>query len=125
MSFAKDKIVRENKSFQLVVCRGASEGVLFELHPGDNLIGRWDPESGAFPEVDLEEADTDAKVSRKHASLEISDGVATLLDLGSLNGTGINNGKALEPGVRYHVAIGDEIRIGNTFLRLAEGEQQS
>ncbi len=53
--------------FRLVLSRGEGKGRSFPLEPGDNLVGRWDPEAGSFPEVDLESFDPEAEVSRKHA----------------------------------------------------------
>ncbi|HEY2486729.1 MAG TPA: hypothetical protein VGI36_16400, partial [Candidatus Binataceae bacterium] len=32
----------------------------FPLEDGNNLVGRWDPETGAFPEVDLDADDPEA-----------------------------------------------------------------
>jgi len=52
---------------RLSIIRGGRRGQEFELESGNNLVGRWDPETGAFPEVDLDADDPEAKVSRKHA----------------------------------------------------------
>jgi pSer/pThr/pTyr-binding forkhead associated (FHA) protein len=83
---------------------------------GDNLIGRWDPDSGAFPEVDLEADDPEARISRKHALIRVSDKV-TIEDIGSLNGTFVNRGPRLEPGSPVELKDGDEIIIGKTFFK--------
>lgn len=101
---------------RLRIIRGAHSGAIFSLEQGSNLIGRWDPDAGAFPEIDLEQHDPEAKVSRKHAVIELKGNEATLQDIGSLNGTFINRGPRLEPGVRYTIAPGDELIIGKTFL---------
>ena len=47
--------------------RGGRKGQEFPLEDGNNLVGRWDPETGSFPEVDLDQDDPEAKISRKHA----------------------------------------------------------
>ncbi len=60
---------------KLTVVRGGTVGKVFPLQLGDNLVGRWDPDSGAFPEVDLETDDPEARISRKHALIRISDTV--------------------------------------------------
>jgi hypothetical protein len=39
---------------KLSVVRGGRKGQEFPLEDGNNLVGRWDPETGSFPEVDLD-----------------------------------------------------------------------
>jgi hypothetical protein len=90
----------------------------FELEPGRNLIGRWDPDTGSFPEVDLDADDPEAKISRKHAMLIIEGGKITIEDIGSLNGTFVNRQQRLMPGTAVELKDGDEIIIGKTFLKL-------
>jgi hypothetical protein len=90
----------------------------FPLEDGNNLVGRWDPETGAFPEVDLDADDPEAKVSRKHALIRIAEGKITVEDIGSLNGTYVNRGARLQPGSPVELKTGDEIIIGKTFLKL-------
>jgi pSer/pThr/pTyr-binding forkhead associated (FHA) protein len=111
----EDRIVPEVK---LVVCRNGVDGKVYVVQEGNNLIGRWDPESGAFPEIDLESEDEEAKVSRKHAVIERHGQRLTIEDLGSLNGTYINRGVRLKTGTQYPLQPGDEIIIGKTFLRV-------
>lgn len=103
---------------RLTVLRGGTVGKVFPLQVGDNLIGRWDPDSGAFPEVDLESDDTEARISRKHALIRVSDKI-TIEDIGSLNGTFVNRGRRLEPGSPIPLKDGDEIIIGKTFFKVA------
>jgi hypothetical protein len=102
--------------FQIV--RGGRKGHEFPLEEGNNFIGRWDPETGAFPEVDLEQDDPEAKISRKHALLRIENGKITVEDIGSLNGTYVNRQPRLQPGTPVEIKSGDEIIIGKTFLKL-------
>ena len=66
---------------RLVVARGHLQGKVFKLEQGSNLIGRWDPDTGAFPEIDLDEEDVDAKISRKHAVLEVQGDKAFIKDV--------------------------------------------
>ncbi|WKZ57188.1 MAG: FHA domain-containing protein [Bdellovibrionota bacterium] len=96
----------------LILNRADGSQRIFELQPGSNLIGRWDPTTSSYPEIDLEQEDIDAKVSRKHAVIECTDGQAYVLDAGSLNGTIINRKDQLENGKRYPLKDGDEILIG-------------
>jgi len=103
---------------KLSLIRGGRKGQEFPLEDGKNLIGRWDPETGSFPEVDLEQDDPEAKISRKHAMIIIENGRITVEDIGSLNGTYVNRGNRLIPGTPQEVKTGDELIIGKTFLKL-------
>jgi|SRR6266508_998056 len=101
----------------LVIERGTSAGKQFQLSEKDANIGRWDADGGIFPDVDLDTDDPEAKVSRKHARISLSDGQYLIEDLGSTNGTFVNRGRRLAPGNRYPIKDGDEIIVGKTFLR--------
>jgi hypothetical protein len=103
---------------RLKVVRGGRKDQEFPLEDGNNLVGRWDPETGAFPEVDLDADDPEAKISRKHALIRIAEGKITVEDIGSLNGTYVNRGSRLQPGSPVELKTGDEIIIGKTFLKL-------
>jgi len=103
---------------RLKVIRGGRKDHEFPLEDGNNLVGRWDPETGAFPEVDLDADDPEAKISRKHALIRVADGKITIEDIGSLNGTYVNRGARLQPGSPNELKSGDEVIIGKTFLKL-------
>ncbi len=103
---------------KLQVIRGGRKGQEFPLEDGNNLVGRWDPETGAFPEVDLDQDDPEAKISRKHALIRFEGGKITVEDIGSLNGTYVNRQPRLMPGNPVELKSGDEIIIGKTFLKL-------
>lgn len=92
----------------------------FELGEGSNLIGRWDPDTKSYPEVDLEEFDLDSLVSRRHAMLGIKGDKITLEDLGSTNGTFLAGGVKLEPGTVVVVAVNGEFFVGNLKMKLVE-----
>lgn len=55
-------------------------------------------------------------VSRKHARISIINMRLTVADLGSTNGTFVNNEK-LDPNVEYPIKAGDELRLG--FLSIS------
>ena len=69
-------------------------------------------------QVDLEQDDPEAKISRKHALIIIEGGKITIEDIGSLNGTYVNRGNRLIPGTPLEIKAGDEVIIGKTFLKL-------
>lgn len=102
---------------KLVIARGGRIGREFPITEREALIGRWDADHGIFPDVDLDEEDPDAKVSRRHARIVYHDGQFLIEDLGSTNGTFINRGSRLVPGQLYPLHHEDEIIVGKTFLR--------
>jgi pSer/pThr/pTyr-binding forkhead associated (FHA) protein len=105
------------KLMTVKVMRSLNGGRTFPIEQGTNLIGRWDPDSGAFPEIDLEPDDVEAKISRKHAVIERNGDRVTIQDIGSLNGTFVNRGGRLEAGQVVELKSGDELIVGKTFLR--------
>ncbi len=109
------------KSAKLVLTRGGTLGKEFPVESlGETHIGRWDPDGGAFPEVDLTSDDPEAKISRKHARIFVQDQEYFLEDLGSLNGTYVNRGPRLLPGSPQVLKHDDEIVMGKTFFRFVE-----
>jgi len=84
----------------------------------DLLIGRKDNARGIFPDVDLGlDGGYDAGVSRRHAILSYQDGVYSVEDLGSANGTCIN-GRRLAPQAPTPIASGDELKCGTLLMRV-------
>lgn len=106
---------------KLIIVNGNFAGQEFLLNEGINLIGRIDSGANVVPEIDLENVDVDAKVSRRHAQIEFSSmrGEVVVQDLGSLNGTYLQGGQKLTPELKAELHNGDEVLIGNIILRLA------
>lgn len=76
------------------------------------LIGREDPISGIYPEVDTSRSDGDAAgVSRRHAEIVQQSSQWFLQDLNSTNGTFVNN-QRVSPQTRQPLRSGDQIRLG-------------
>lgn len=105
-----------------LVIEGTSElsAPIYALQKDDNLIGRRDPMSNIFPEVDLSKYDPQTKISRRHAKIW-RDGTAFMLeDLGSSNGTVIEGAATnvfkLPAHQPYKLTSGDRIKIGDTRL---------
>lgn len=103
----------------LQVKDGKQKGKQFSIREGQNLIGRWDPGCGAFPDIDLDSYDEDSRVSRQHATIEMSGTELSIIDMGSLNGTIVNGVVQLEEGKAYPLQDGDEIIVGKVSLRVA------
>ena len=102
---------------KLVLIKEGHAQVEFELGIGSNLIGRWDPDTKSFPEVDLEEYDSDSLVSRRHAIVLVKDDGVSFEDLGSKNGSFQSNGTQINPGDKIALEDGSEIYVGNLKLR--------
>jgi hypothetical protein len=102
---------------RLVIERGGRIGKEFPIIGIETNIGRWDADSGIFPDVDLDEDDSEAKVSRRHARIVSHNSQYFIEDLGSTNGTFVNRGRRLLPGKRHMLQNGDEVIVGKTFLK--------
>ena len=84
----------------------------------DVVIGREDPISEVFPDLDLTGiGGMENGVSRKHAVIHRSGGSYTVEDMGSTNGTFINR-KRLRPHEPQAIKPGDELRFGKLALSL-------
>lgn len=102
---------------RLTIERGGRIGKEFPITGIETNIGRWDADSGIFPDVDLDEDDSEAKVSRRHARIVNHNSQYFIEDLGSTNGTFVNRGRRLLPGKRHMLQNGDEVIVGKTFLK--------
>ncbi len=93
----------------------------FVLQKDSNLLGRADPHSNIFPEIDLSKFDRDTKVSRRHARIWCEGDTFLVEDLGSVNGTVINDSVRLAPRQPRVLDSGDRIRLGETTLHFLVG----
>jgi serine/threonine-protein kinase len=96
------------------------ESSTFDLEKADNLIGRRDPMSNIFPEVDLSRYDPQTKISRRHARIWREGNDFLVEDLGSSNGTtllaGPSKSMRLLPHQPTPLTSGDQLRVGDTTL---------
>ncbi len=105
-----------------LLIEGTSELVApaFTLQKDENLVGRRDPMSNIFPEVDLSKYDPQTKISRRHARIWRDGQTFLLEDLGSSNGTiltsSVKDSFRLIPHKPQALGNGDKIRIGDTVL---------
>lgn len=82
------------------------------------IIGRSDPTSRVFPEIDLASCGGLEKgVSRRHARLSSHRGLILIEDLASINGTYLN-GRRLTPYLPEVVRDGDHLQIGSLPIRI-------
>ncbi len=105
---------------QLTIVQGNNDtddnpGKVFNLHPGNNLIGR-----DSFCEVVL----NSGTVSRRHANLKVSYDKKkfTVIDLGSANGIIVKPSTVLKKA-KMLIKSGDEIQIGEILLKLLAIDQ--
>ncbi|MFZ4507534.1 MAG: FHA domain-containing protein [Fimbriimonas sp.] len=96
---------------RLTVKRGGVETAeVFEFIP-PAVIGRFDPAVGPV-DIDLGPLPEGAYVSRKHAKITFADGVWSVHDLGSSNGTFVLRDD-FERVEESEIANGTEIALGN------------
>lgn len=77
------------------------------------LIGKRSLSQGVDPEIDLSVAPADLAVSRSHAILHLDGAKATITDLGSTNGTCINDSPTPIPAkTPVPLQDGDRIHVG-------------
>jgi pSer/pThr/pTyr-binding forkhead associated (FHA) protein len=80
------------------------------------IVGRRDPERGISPDIDLSgQGNASSSVSRQHARLLVQGSQVFIEDLNSTNSTYLNR-QRLQPGQRYLVNSGDELRLGGVVL---------
>jgi hypothetical protein len=107
---------------KLIIQRGGKVGKEFPISGIEAMIGRWDADGGIFPDIDLDQDDPEAKVSRRHARIQFLNNQYLIEDLGSTNGTFVNRGPRLAPGAKQPLKNGDEIIVGKTFLKFVTGQ---
>ncbi len=97
----------------------------YALEKNENLLGRRDPQSNIFPEVDLSKYDPQTKISRRHARIWREGGSFMVEDLGSSNGTILlaasSDSMRLQPRQPHLLSSGDRLRLGDTTLHFLLG----
>jgi serine/threonine-protein kinase len=93
----------------------------FTIDKESVLIGRTDPHTGIFPEIDLTMYDPETKVSRRHARIYRQGEQFLIEDLGSVNGTIVNSisGGSVRLNTKSPrvLSAGDEVKLGGTTLK--------
>jgi serine/threonine-protein kinase len=114
--------LRASRPTAKLVVSGTTElDASFILQKDNNLVGRTDPHSNIFPEIDLSKFDPETKVSRRHARIWLEGETFLVEDLGSVNGTVINDSVRLAPRQPRVLDSGDKLRLGETTLHFLLG----
>ena len=99
-----------------LVVQGTNAALPFPPGKTDIVLGREDPVSGVFPEIDLTDHGGDeGGVSRKHARIFVQGQQVLIEDLNSTNFTYVNQ-QRLTPGQPQPLTDGDEVRLGRVKL---------
>jgi len=106
---------------RLVVAGTTELDATFPIHKESTLVGRTDPQSNIFPDVDLSRFDPETKISRRHARIWREGETFLVEDLGSVNGTVVNDAVRLGPRQPRPLANGDRLRLGETTLHFLIG----
>ena len=126
-------VVAADREFhQRVLARQGPETVEFpqffperriSLDKDTTLIGRHNHDQGVEPEIDLGIRPVDRGVSTQHAVLRIRDSGLTVTDLGSTNGTSLNDSEdLLAKGEETPLVDGDRIHVGAwTTITVVQG----
>lgn len=100
-----------------LVVRDTDAEIMLSSDKRELTIGRTDPVRDDYPDIDLTPHGGDqAGVSRMHARLTIQGLQVYIEDLNSTNFTFLNK-RRLQPGQRYDLRPGDEIRFGLLVLQ--------
>ncbi|HVF56665.1 MAG TPA: protein kinase [Pyrinomonadaceae bacterium] len=114
--------VRAARATAKLIVAGTTElDATFQLHKDSSLVGRSDPHSNIFPEIDLSKFDPETKISRRHARIWRQGDTYLVEDLGSVNGTVINDSVKLGPRQPRTLENGDRLRLGETTLHFLVG----
>jgi serine/threonine-protein kinase len=121
------EVYSRSKTTARLVIEGTSdlEAPAFSLEKDEILIGRRDPMSNIFPEVDLSKYDPQTKISRRHARIWREGNTYLVEDLGSSNGTLllpiVHESVRLQPRQPHALTNGDKLRVGDTTLHFVVG----
>jgi diguanylate cyclase (GGDEF)-like protein len=95
----------------LVTIYGPGLGTKRSLGPAETLIGR-----GSSCDLSISLSD----ISRRHCRVLVREDQMLLEDLGSTNGTWLND-EAIEPGIQVPIRSGDHINLGGVIFKVLDG----
>jgi hypothetical protein len=104
----------QGKVVSLSIIRGTQKGKVFQLSKPYIVMGRTGADSIADITID------DPKVSRRHCAVEIHGNTALLIDLGSTNGTFVED-KKIDTAELEHLS---EFRIGSSTVLFSVTDEE-
>jgi pSer/pThr/pTyr-binding forkhead associated (FHA) protein len=91
--------------------------LIFNLE-GSMVIGRAQPETSAYPDIDLGPFNAEELgVSRQHLTISLDGTRVVVVDNQSSNGTKLN-GERLRPNEAYPIRLEDELTLGTMALKV-------
>ena len=104
---------------KLIVLRGEKVNAQYPLYEGRNFLGRTDEKP---VDIDLEEQESPERIwtSRQHACINYDNGLLTVEDLNSLNGTFVNRMR-VHPGQQRVLQVNDIIQVGTVQMKVILG----
>lgn len=101
---------------KLCVTRGLKQNVEYPVYEGQNFIGRADEKP---VDIDLDDQEAPDRVwsSRQHALITLENGVMSVEDLNSANGTFVNRAK-VHPGTKVNLKPDDVVQVGTVQLKV-------
>jgi hypothetical protein len=99
-----------------VVIRGQKPNQEYPIYEGENYVGRSDEKP---VDIDLEDQEPPDRVfsSRQHAVIFLENGIVSIEDLNSSNGTFLNR-QRVYPGQKRQLNLNDVVQIGTVQLKL-------
>ena len=103
--YGPERLVHEKSGMEFLLAQGE-----------ETTIGRKDPVTGIYPDIDLTPVDNQRSTSRRHAKLYRRAGkFYASEEIGTMNGTFVAS-QRLETGVPMEIKDGDELRFGVVSL---------
>jgi predicted component of type VI protein secretion system len=95
-----------------------ASGMEFPLSRLDEtMIGRKDPVTGIYPDIDLTPVDPDHSVARRNAKIYRRGTLFFVVEeIGAMTTT-VLNGQVLDTGVPAPIRSGDALQVGRVILR--------
>lgn len=101
---------------KLIVIRGQKINAEYPIYPDMNFIGRAD-EKPVDIDLDDQEAPERVWASRQHALITFENGLLTIEDLNSANGTYVNRTRVY-PGQKRFLSSNDIIQVGTVQMKV-------
>jgi pSer/pThr/pTyr-binding forkhead associated (FHA) protein len=105
-----ERLVHEKSGMEFYLARGS-----------ETTMGRKDPVTGIYPDIDVTPVDSQRSISRRHAKIyRRGDKFFLAEEIGTMNGT-YASGQRLETGVPAEIQSGDEVRLGMVVMVFQAG----